>query len=84
MGPVSPCTQGVETPGHSLSHLQDYLPYAGGIFFLTIWFPTGYPFKPPSVSFTTKIYHPNIHKDGVISLDNLYKKWKAKMMDFTG
>lgn len=25
--------------------------------------PTGYPFKPPTVSFATKIYHPNVTND---------------------
>uniref|UniRef100_A0A8C6EJK7 E2 ubiquitin-conjugating enzyme n=2 Tax=Microcebus murinus TaxID=30608 RepID=A0A8C6EJK7_MICMU len=46
-------------------------PYQGGVFFLTIHFPMDYPFKPPKVAFTTKIYHPNINSNGSICLDIL-------------
>lgn len=54
-------------------------PYAGGVFFLTIHFPTDYPFRPPKVAFTTKIYHPNIHPSGNICLDILKDKWSPAL-----
>jgi ubiquitin-conjugating enzyme E2 D/E len=50
-------------------------PYQGGVFFLTIKFPTDYPFKPPKVMFQTKIYHPNINSNGGICLDILKDQW---------
>ena len=65
----------------SQSHLniQGDSPYAGGVFFLSITFPTDYPFKPPKVSFTTKIYHPNINANGSICLDILRDQWSPAL-----
>ncbi|KAJ5999142.1 ubiquitin-conjugating enzyme E2 4 [Penicillium sp. IBT 35674x] len=54
-------------------------PYSGGVFFLNIQFPTDYPFKPPKVNFTTRIYHPNINSNGSICLDILRDQWSPAL-----
>eukprot|EP01094_Clydonella_sp_ATCC50884_P006463 TRINITY_DN1567_c0_g2_i2.p1 TRINITY_DN1567_c0_g2~~TRINITY_DN1567_c0_g2_i2.p1 ORF type:complete len:243 (-),score=26.79 TRINITY_DN1567_c0_g2_i2:39-767(-) len=54
-------------------------PYAGGVFFLNIHFPTDYPFKPPKLNFTTRIYHPNINSNGSICLDILRDQWSPAL-----
>ncbi|XP_069135965.1 ubiquitin-conjugating enzyme E2 L3-like [Argopecten irradians] len=52
-------------------------PYNKGAFKIEIVFPAEYPFKPPKITFKTKIYHPNVDEKGqvclpIISADN----WK--------
>jgi len=54
-------------------------PFQGGVFFLDISFPTDYPFKPPRVSFRTRIYHPNISSNGSICLDILKAQWSPAL-----
>ncbi|KAH8042298.1 hypothetical protein HPB51_021382 [Rhipicephalus microplus] len=57
--------------------VPDNSPYNKGAFRIEINFPAEYPFKPPKITFRTKIYHPNIDEKGqvclpIISADN----WK--------
>merc|ERR1712156_1382224 len=81
--PPAQCSAG--PVGDDLFHWQATImgppesPYQGGVFFLNIHFPTDYPFKPPKVTLTTRIYHPNINSNGSICLDILKDQWSPAL-----
>eukprot|EP00123_Amoebidium_parasiticum_P014128 comp22347_c0_seq1/m.33255 comp22347_c0_seq1/g.33255 ORF comp22347_c0_seq1/g.33255 comp22347_c0_seq1/m.33255 type:complete len:154 (-) comp22347_c0_seq1:462-923(-) len=57
--------------------VPDKAPYNKGAYKFIIEFPDKYPFKPPKVVFKTRMYHPNIDKDGNICMGLLKQDaWK--------
>merc|ERR1712141_224017 len=57
--------------------VPDKPPYNKGAFKIEINFPAEYPFKPPKVTFRTKIYHPNIDEKGQVCLPIISaENWK--------
>ncbi|CAM0944487.1 unnamed protein product [Alopecurus aequalis] len=50
-------------------------PYAGGTFPVDVVLSKNHPFKPPKLTFKTKVYHPNIDTEGKIFLDIFKSNW---------
>ena len=51
-------------------------PYADHKLELDIHLPEDYPLRPPQVKFLTKIFHPNVAKNGAICVNTLKRDWK--------
>eukprot|EP00298_Acanthocystis_sp_HF-20_P029395 c8277_g1_i1.p1 GENE.c8277_g1_i1~~c8277_g1_i1.p1 ORF type:complete len:168 (-),score=57.66 c8277_g1_i1:16-519(-) len=46
--------------------------YEGGFFKGTLSFPKDYPNKPPSMKFTSEMFHPNVYVDGKVCISILH------------
>ncbi|KAF2761657.1 hypothetical protein EJ05DRAFT_179652 [Pseudovirgaria hyperparasitica] len=51
--------------------------YQDGIFSLHLSMPRDYPNSPPTATFKTKIWHPNVDERGSICVDTLKSGWNA-------
>ncbi len=82
--PMDNCTAGPVNPNdmflwHGTIIGPEKSPYEGGLFKLEIRFPPNYPFKAPTVTFLTKVYHPNINADGGICISILKDEWSPSL-----
>lgn len=55
----------------------DGTPYAGGHFYVKVLLGKSFPAEAPKGFFLTKIFHPNVAKNGEICVNTLKKDWKC-------
>ncbi|KXS12375.1 ubiquitin-conjugating enzyme [Gonapodya prolifera JEL478] len=46
--------------------------YEGGLYRAKLSFPTSYPMQPPTMTFLTEMWHPNIYPDGKVCISILH------------
>ncbi|KAJ4843723.1 hypothetical protein Tsubulata_012873 [Turnera subulata] len=86
--PPPNCSVDVEPPMDDINNWEAVIigpratPYEGGLFRVAIHFPAGYPIDPPKVSFKTKIYHPNIGRNGAMCRDLTKGNWGRSQHNF--
>lgn len=54
-------------------------PYSGGFFKVKLALGKDFPQGPPKAFFLTKIFHPNVAKNGEICVNTLKKDWKSDL-----
>lgn len=54
-------------------------PFEGGLFRMKLVLPADFPQSPPKGYFTTKIWHPNVSKDGEICVNVLKRDWQPTL-----
>jgi ubiquitin-conjugating enzyme E2 G1 len=47
-------------------------PYEGGFFRAKLEFPLDYPQMPPTMTFLSEIWHPNVHTNGDVCISILH------------
>ncbi|KAG0069340.1 hypothetical protein BGZ89_003082 [Linnemannia elongata] len=71
--------------GEDMSDIQAWIqgpegtPYAGGYFRLRVQLNADFPNSPPKCFFVTKIFHPNVSKQGEVCVSTLKKDWKKTL-----
>ena len=55
-------------------------PYSQGLWKLSLKIPDSYPAAPPTATFQTRIWHPNVEENtGSVCVDTLKKDWEPKL-----
>jgi len=54
-------------------------PYEGGLFTIKLVLSEEFPAKPPKGYFTTKIFHPNVAREGDICVNTLKRDWVSSL-----
>lgn len=63
----------------SVKFLPAGTPYAGGLFRVRLVLSKDFPSSPPKGYFVTKIFHPNVARNGEICVNTLKKDWKSDL-----
>lgn len=63
----------------ALNRLAEDTPYEGGQFRLRLVLGSDFPEAPPKGYFVTKIFHPNVSKDGEICVNTLKRDWSPSL-----